>query len=88
MDNWPALRYRRRMTDEPQNLKVENALLRASLYLTARALKDYQDAPHFEIDDGGRPMLEVIVSESLRAKAGEALAKAEKMLKDDGRGRG
>ena len=31
-----SLRYRRRVTDEPQNLKVENALLRASLYLTAR----------------------------------------------------
>ena len=52
------------------------------------ALKDYHDAPHFEIDDDGRPMLEVIVPEALRGKAAEALAKAEKMLKDEGRGQG
>jgi hypothetical protein len=43
---------------EPRDLAVENALLRSSLWLTARTLKDYQDAPHFEIDDDGRPMVE------------------------------
>jgi hypothetical protein len=56
-------------------------LLRASLWLTVRTLKDYQDAPHFEIDDDGRPMLEVIVPESLRTRA-------EKMLKEPEQGRG
>jgi len=71
------------MTDERQDLKVENALLRTSLWLTAQALKDYHDAPHRERDDAGRPMLEVVVPESLRAKAADALAKAEKMLKDE-----
>ena len=42
------------MTDERQDLKVENALLRASLWLTGRA-KDYHDSPHFEVDDDGPP---------------------------------
>ena len=32
-------------------------------------------------------MLEVIVPETLRGKSAEAPAKAEKMLKDEGRGR-
>ena len=45
---------------------MENALLRASLWLTARALKDYHDAPHVEVDDGGRQMREVIVPEAPR----------------------
>lgn len=81
-------RHSDRMSTDQQDLKVENALLRASLWLTARALKDYHDAPHFEIVDGDRPMLEVIVPELLRAKAAGALAKAEKMLKEEGRGRG
>ena len=72
---------------EPQDLRIENALLRSSLWLAARTLKDYQDAPHFEIDDDGRPMVEVIVPESLRTRAADALARAEKMLKDEGRGR-
>jgi hypothetical protein len=75
---------------EPQDLKVENALLRASLFLTARALKDYQDAPHSEIDDDvdGRRMVEVVVPESLRGRADDALARAEKMLKEPEKGRG
>ena len=76
------------MTPEPRDQAVENALLRASLFLTARALKDYQDAPAFEIDDDGRPMLEVIVPESLRTRAADALARAEKMLKEPEQGRG
>ena len=76
------------MLDEPRDLAVENALLRAALWQTARRLMDYHDAPHFEIDDDGRPMMEVIVSPSLRSGAAEALAKAQTMLKDEGRGRG
>jgi hypothetical protein len=74
-------------SDSSQQLKVENALLRASLFLTARALKSYIDALHFEIDDDGCPMREVIVSPSLRNKAAEALAKANAILKEPERGR-
>jgi hypothetical protein len=77
------------MTDatptDPQDLKVENALLRGSLWLTANALKEYHDSPHFEIEDDGIPKFEVIVTEITRSKAGEALARADRMLKD-GRG--
>jgi hypothetical protein len=73
---------------ERRGLQAENALLRGSLYLAARALKDYQDAPAFEIDDDGRPMLEVIVSESLRTKAADALARAAKILKEPEQGHG
>src|SRR4051812_17649750 len=39
------------MTSDPQDLLVENSLLRASLWLTARALKNYHDAPHVRADD-------------------------------------
>ena len=53
------------MTDDTQPIRVENSLLRACLFLTVCALKEYQEAAHFEIDDEGRPMVEVIVSESL-----------------------
>jgi hypothetical protein len=70
------------MDDELQDLKVENALLHGCLYFTARRLKDYQDAPAFEIDDDGRPMLEVIVPPSLREKSAEALADAQRMLRN------
>lgn len=87
LDKRPGLRYVRGMTDEPRDLAVENALLRALLWQTARRLKDYHDAPHFEIDDDGKPMLEVIVPPSLRSKSAEVLAKAQTMLKDKGRGR-
>ena len=76
------------MTDDIPDTRVENALFRGSLYLTARALKDYHDAPHFEINDDGWPMLEVIVPPSLRGRATLALAKANEMLRDEGRGRG
>ena len=66
---------------------VENALLRGALFLTARALKDYQDSPAFEIDDGVEK-LEVVILPSLREKADDALARADKLLRDDGRGCG
>jgi hypothetical protein len=72
----------------PTDPAVEIALLRASLFLAARALKDYHDAPHFEIDDGGRPMMEVIVPETLRWRAADALARAEKLLHEPEQGRG
>ncbi len=36
--------------------EVENALLRGSLYLTARALKDYQESPRKKIDAKGTSM--------------------------------
>ena len=73
---------------QPDDLKIENAILRGLLWTAVRRLKDYQEAPHFEIDDDGRPMMEVIVPESLRAKAAEAIEKAEKMLQEPERGRG
>ncbi|WP_020469650.1 hypothetical protein [Zavarzinella formosa] len=68
------------MTD-PQQTEVENALLRGALFLTANALKEYHDAPHFEIDDDGVPKMEVIVSEMTRGKAAEALLRANKLLR-------
>jgi hypothetical protein len=74
------------MTPETQGLSVENALLRVALWRTARALKDFHDSPHRKIDDNGREMLEVTVPASLHAKAGEALAKAQEMLKGSGQG--
>lgn len=42
------------MDDALRDLDTENAILRGPLYLTARGLKDYQDAPAFEIDDAAR----------------------------------
>ena len=82
------------MTDSPasptaaQELRVENALLRAALWLTARALKDYHDAPHRKSEDeDGTPMLQVIVPASLRGKAAALLARAEKHLREPGSGR-
>jgi hypothetical protein len=74
------------MTPETQDLSVENAVLRATLWRTARALKDYHDSPHRKIDDGWE-MLEVTVPASLHARAGEALAKAQEMLKGSGQER-
>ena len=75
------------MTDEPTDLKVENALLRGCLFITARRLKDYQDAPAFEIDDDDGPALEVIIPAELREKGAEALEKAQQMLTGKGRTR-
>lgn len=88
MDKLPSRRYSRRMTDEPRDLAVENALLRSLLGQTAKRLKDYHDAPHFEIEGDGGSMMEVIVPPSLRPKATETLAKAQTMLKNKGRGWG
>ena len=73
---------------EPQDIKVENAILRGLLWTAVRRLKDFHEAPHFEIEDDGRPMVEVIVPDSLRDKAAEAIEKAEKMLKEPEQGRG
>lgn len=70
------------------DLRVENALLRSSLWLAARALRDYHDAPHFEIEGDGPPMREVIVPETLRPRAADALVRAEKMLREPEQGRG
>ena len=81
-------RYRWRMTDdERRDLAAENSLLRACLWMAVRRLKDYQDAPAFEIDDDEGPALEVIIPAELREKGAEALEKAQQMLKGEGRGR-
>lgn len=70
------------------DLAVENALLRSTLRLAARTLRDYHDAPHFEIEGDQPPMMEVIVPEMLRHKAADALARADEILTDKDRGRG
>ncbi|WP_088255326.1 hypothetical protein [Fimbriiglobus ruber] len=71
------------MTDDPQSLAVENALLRGSLFLTARSLKNYLDAKHLPTESG----LQLTVPEAIREKAADALARADGMLRDKGRGR-
>jgi hypothetical protein len=85
------LRYRWRTDDhERRDLQAENSILRGLLHQTARWLKQYQDAPAFEIepaDEDDIPGLEVVVPASLRAKATEALERAQQMLKGEGRGR-
>jgi len=68
---------------EPRDLEVENALLRGSLFLAARALKDYADARHTKTERG----LQLTVPESLPVRAAEALVRAEGMLQGHGRGR-
>lgn len=70
---------------EPQDLRVENALLRGSLFLTARSLKDYHDVRHTNAETEG--MLQLTVPERLREKAGDAITRADKLLQDPGRGR-
>jgi len=66
-------------------LKIESTLLRASLFLTARALKDYYDSKHTEVEGG---WLQLAVPESLRSRAADALVRAEGMLREpDGSGR-
>jgi hypothetical protein len=90
LDSCPVLRYRWRMTDETPDPRVEIAVLRSCLWMTARRLKDYHDAPHFEIepaDEDDMPGMEVIVPASLGEKAAEALEKAQAMLKGQGRRR-
>jgi hypothetical protein len=79
------------MTDAPErtsDLRVENALLRGTLFLTARALRAYHDAPHFEIDDDGIEKLEAIIMPSTREKAADALDRADKLLREPERGAG
>ena len=93
VDSGAGVRYRWRMTDTPDplvtisDLNVENSLLRGCLFITARRLKDYQDAPAFEIDDDGTATLEVIIPAELREKGAEALEKAQQMLTGKGRTR-
>lgn len=69
---------------EPLDPQVEIALLRGSLFLTARALKGYHDSRHSETKDG---QFMLTVPESLRTRAADALERAQKMLRDEGRGR-
>lgn len=71
------------MTDDTKQLEVENALLRGGLWLTAKSLKDYHDAPHEPIDVDGVPMVQVTVSEVIRGKAHEAIERADKMLRGE-----
>ncbi len=76
--------------DERRDRMAENSLLRGRLWITRQRLKEYHDAPHFEIepaDEDDIPGMEVIVPASLREKAAEALEKAQAMLKGKGRGR-
>jgi hypothetical protein len=75
------------MTDEAADLRVESALLRGCLFITARRLKDYQDAPAFEIEGEDEPGLDVGVPTSLRQKSAEDLEKAQARLKGEGPGR-
>lgn len=70
------------------DLAVENALLRSALWLAARTLRDYHDAPHFEIEGDEPPRMEVIVPETLRHRAADALARANEILTEKDRGRG
>jgi hypothetical protein len=78
------------MTDTPDpavtitDLKVENATLRGSLFIAARRLKDYLDAPARKL---GEDRLRLTIPRSLHDSAGEALADAQARLKDEGRGR-
>ncbi len=65
-------------------LRIENSLLRAALWLSSRALKDYSDAIHRKADQEG--MVQLTVPESLKARTGAALAKANQMLKDQDQG--
>ena len=67
-----------------QQLRIENSLLRASLFLTARALKDYHDSKHVKTEQEG--MVQLTVPESLRARAADALTRANRMLKEQEKG--
>jgi hypothetical protein len=64
---------------EQKNMEVENALLRATLFLNARALKDYYDSRHTSTEDG----FQLTVPLSLRVRASEALVRADKILKSE-----
>ena len=71
-----------------QDMAVENALLRGELYLVMASLKRYHDAPHSEIepDCDGTPLFDVVVSDETRKKAADAIARAERMLRERGEG--
>ncbi len=79
------------MTDMPDplvtisELRTQDALLRGSLFLTARALKSYHDTKHIKTSDPELRQLTVPVS--FQVKATDALARADNLLRDQGRGR-
>ena len=58
------------------SLKVENALLRASLFLASRALKDYRDSKHVKTKDGEG--FQLTVPASLPERAETALEKGRR----------
>ena len=64
-------------------LRVNNALLRGSLFLTARRLKDYRDSRHVKTDEG----FQLTVPESLPERADDALTRAHNLLKEPEPGR-
>jgi hypothetical protein len=68
--------------DQQRELRAENSVLRGALFLTTLALRKYYDAPHFEIDDEGVEKLEVIVLPSTREKAGDAINRANQLLRE------
>ncbi|OWK39475.1 hypothetical protein [Fimbriiglobus ruber] len=72
----------------PQDPVVENALLRAALWLATKSLKRYHDAKHTKVEAeiDGSPRFQVIVTEEARQKAADAIARAEGMLQGKGRG--
>jgi hypothetical protein len=66
--------------EEAEQLNVENSLLRGTLWLTARSLKDYRAALH--VKAGDPEMLELVVPATLPARADDALARADAMLRN------
>ena len=66
------------------DLQVDNATLRGTLYITARRLKDFLDAPARKL---GEDRLRLTIPRSLHESATEALADAQARLKDEGRSR-
>lgn len=84
----PPVRYRPAMTDTPDtsvtitDLQVENATLRGTLYITARRLKDFLDAPARKL---GEDRLRITIPKSLHESGTVALADAQARLRDEGR---
>lgn len=70
--------------NDPQQLRVEIALLRGALFLTTRSLKDYHDSKHSPAEIEG--ILHLTIPETLREKAGDAITRADKLLRDENRG--
>ena len=75
------------MTDTPTTnpLAVENALLRAALFLCTSSLKGYHDSPHSKPESYRQT---VTVHEGLRERAGDAIARADRLLREPEHGRG